>query len=144
YMPLEKRIERIKLIMQTEVNRKRKQLYKLLSDKYEEALDKALYGIRDDEKRRARITRVMDERDERLPSIEKEGKKTVSSYMKRFKKLNIKSLYRDWLTNPQLHNELACHWSDSERDAFFAAHASVAWETEDLAAIYFLHAKLNG
>ena len=144
YIPLEKRIERIKLIMQSEVNRKRKQLYKILSDKYEEALDKALYGIRDDEKRRARITRVMDERDERLPSIEKEGKKTVSSYMKRFKKFNIKSLYRDWLTNPQLHIELACHWSESEMDAFFAAHASESWETEDLAALYYLHAKLKG
>ncbi|MDW0112711.1 RNA polymerase recycling motor HelD [Sporosarcina saromensis] len=144
YMPLEKRIERIKLIMQTEVNRKRKQLYKLLSDKYEEALDKALYGIRDDEKRRARITRIMDERDERLPFIEKEGKKTVASYMRRFKKFSIKQLYRDWLTDPELHTELACHWSESERDAFLNAHPKEMWELEDLAALYYLHAKLKG
>ncbi len=48
------------------------------------------------------------------------------------------------LSIPQLHIELACHWSESERDAFFAAHASVAWETEDLAALYYLHAKLKG
>lgn len=144
YMPLEKRIERIRTIMLSEVNRKRKQLYKILSDKYEEALDKALYGIRDDEKRRSRITRIMDERDERLPSIEKEGKQKVSTYMRRFKKFNCKKLYRDWLTDPKLHNELACHWSDSERDAFFGAHIKETYETEDLAAIYFLHAKLKG
>ncbi|MDN4606898.1 RNA polymerase recycling motor HelD [Sporosarcina highlanderae] len=144
YMPLEKRIERIRVIVQSEVNRKRKQLYKILSDKYEEALDKALYGIRDDEKRRSRITRIMDERDERLPSIEKEGKQKVASYMRRFKKFNCKKLYRDWLTDPQLHKELACHWSDSERDAFFAAHVIDLWETEDLAALYYLHAKLKG
>ncbi|MBD7985067.1 AAA family ATPase [Sporosarcina sp. Sa2YVA2] len=144
YLPLEKRIERIKLIMQAEVNRKRKQLYSLLSDKYEEALDKALYGIRDDEKRKARITKVMDERDERLPFIEKEGKKTVSSYIRKFKKFNIKKLYREWLIDPALHEELACDWSPSEREAFLKTHQKEAWELEDLAALYYLHAKLKG
>ena len=144
YMPLEKRVERIKLIMQAEVNRKRKQLYTLLSDKYEEALDKALYGIRDDIKRKARITKIMDERDERLPFIEKEGKKTVSSYMKKFNKFNVKKLYREWLTDPALHEELASDWSQPERDMFFEAHQKESWQLEDLAALYYLHAKLKG
>lgn len=144
YMPLEKRVERIKLIMQAEVNRKRKKLYTLLSDKYEEALDKALYGIRDDIKRKARITKIMDERDERLPFIEKEGKKTVSSYMKKFNKFNVKKLYREWLTDPALHEELASDWSQPERDMFFEAHQKESWQLEDLAALYYLHAKLKG
>ncbi|MFD1206183.1 RNA polymerase recycling motor HelD [Sporosarcina contaminans] len=144
YLPIEKRIERIKRIMQTEVNRKRKQLYKLLSDKYEEALDKALYGIRDDEKRKSMITKIMDERDTRLPSIEKEGKKTVATYFRKFKKFNVKNLYREWLTDPPLQKELSFHWSDADRDAFLAAHQAEIWEIEDLAALYYLHAKLKG
>lgn len=144
YLPIEKRLERIKLIMKSEVTRKRKQLYQLLSDKYEAALDKALYGIRDDDKRRARITRIMDERDERLPKIEKEGKQKVASYMKRFKKFNVKQLYRSWLTDSELQIELAPEWSEAFRVSFQEAHLKNTWETEDLAALFDLHVQLKG
>ncbi|WP_040287406.1 RNA polymerase recycling motor HelD [Sporosarcina koreensis] len=144
YLPIEKRLERIRLIMNTEVTRKRKQLYALLSDKYEEALDKALYGIKDDTKRRARITKIMDERDERLPAVEKEGKRKVSSYMKRFKKFNVKSLYRTWLTDERLQQELAPDWPEEFMDAFRGMHVKNTWETEDLAALYDLHIQLKG
>ncbi|MDW0108751.1 HelD family protein [Sporosarcina aquimarina] len=144
YLPIEKRLERIKLIMKTEVTRKRKQLYTLLSDKYEAALDKALYGIRDDEKRRTRITRIMDERDGRLPSIEKEGKQKVASYMKKFKKFNVKQLYRNWLTDGTLQAEIAPEWSEAFMGSFREAHAKNTWETEDLAALYDLHVQLKG
>ena len=42
-----------------------------LHKKYDEALGKALNGIRDDEKRRRVVTKFIDERDERIPAIEK-------------------------------------------------------------------------
>ncbi|MBB4824430.1 DNA helicase-2/ATP-dependent DNA helicase PcrA [Sporosarcina luteola] len=144
YMPIEKRLDRIKLVMKTEVTRKRKQLYSNLSNKYEEALDKALYGIRDDEKRRARITRVMEERDTRLPAIEKEGKAKVATYMKRFKKQHVKRLYRDWLTDPKLQEELAFDWTAGKRELLLKAHQKETWETEDLAALFYLHVKIKG
>jgi len=144
YMPVEKRIERIKLIIDGDVKRKRKQLMNMLTIKYDAALDKALYGIRDEEKRRTKLTRILEERDERLPIIEKEGKTTTSVYMRRFKKFNVKKLYRDWLSNRQLQTVLAPEWSDNEREAFFAAHEKETWEIEDLAAIYYLHALLKG
>ena len=75
YMPVEKRLDRIKIIVQSDVKRKRKQLMEILTTKYDAALDKALYGIRDDEKRKLKLTRILEERDERLPAIEKEGKR---------------------------------------------------------------------
>ncbi|MEK5037647.1 RNA polymerase recycling motor HelD [Sporosarcina sp. FSL K6-3457] len=144
YMPVEKRLERIKIIVQSDVKRKHKKLLATLTTKYEEALDKALYGIRDDERRKAKLTRILDERDERMPAIEKEGKSTASIYMRRFKKFNVKKVYREWLTNEQLQTALASHWSDQERTAFGKAHQKEAWEIEDLAAIYYLQAKLKG
>ncbi|WJY26300.1 RNA polymerase recycling motor HelD [Sporosarcina trichiuri] len=144
YLPIEKRLERIRLIMNSEVTRKRKQLYALLSDKYEEALDKALYGIKDDEKRRLRITMIMDERDVRLPAVEREGKRKVSSYMKRFKKFNVKSLYRTWLTDSALQEELAPEWTEEFTAAFRGMHTKNTWESEDLAALYDLHIQLKG
>ena len=107
YMPVEKRLDRIKIIVQSDVKRKRKQLMDMLTTKYDAALDKALYGIRDDERRKLKLTRILEERDERLPAIEKEGKTAASVYMRRFKKFNVKKLYRDWLTSSELQTELA-------------------------------------
>ncbi|MFC5590656.1 RNA polymerase recycling motor HelD [Sporosarcina soli] len=144
YMPVEKRLERIKIIVQNDVKRKRKQLLDKLTTKYEEALDKVLYGTRDAEKRKVKLTKILEERDERLPSIEKEGRTTASVYMRRFKKFNIKKLYRNWLTNKQLQTELAFQWSEEERAIFFAEHKKERWEIEDLASLYYLHAKLKG
>ncbi len=144
YMPVEKRLERIKVIVQSDVKRKRKQLLDMLTTKYDAALDKALYGIRDDERRKAKLTRILEERDERLPIIEKEGKTAVAVYMRRFKKFNVKKLYRDWLTNRQLQSELAYQWTENDSNAFFSAHEKERWEIEDLAAIYYLHALLKG
>ncbi|MCG7335730.1 AAA family ATPase [Sporosarcina sp. ACRSM] len=144
YMPVEKRLERIKIIVQNDVKRKRKQLLDKLTAKYEEALDKVLYGTRDAEKRKAKLTKILEERDERLPSIEKEGRTTVSVYMRRFKKFNIKKLYRNWLSDKQLQMELAFQWSEEERAIFFAEHKKERWEIEDLASLYYLHAKLKG
>ncbi len=144
YIPVEKRLERIKIIVQNDVKRKRKQLLDKLTAKYEEALDKVLYGTRDAEKRKVKLTKILEERDERLPSIEKEGKTTASIYMRRFKKFNIKKLYRNWLTDKQLQTELAFQWSEEERAIFFAEHQKERWEIEDLASLYYLHAKLKG
>lgn len=144
YMPVEKRLERIKIIVQSDVKRKHKKLLATLTTKYEEALDKALYGIRDDERRKAKLTRILDERDDRMPVIEKEGKSTASVYMRRFKKFNVKKIYREWLANEQLQTALAGHWSDQERTVFGEAHQKEVWEIEDLAAVYYLQAKLKG
>ena len=144
YMPVEKRLERIKIIIQSDVKRKRKQLVGMLKAKYDEALDKVLYGIRDDEKRKAKLTRILNERDERLPTIEKEGKAITSVYMRRFKKFNVKKLYRVWLSDEKLQKELALQWKEQERTIFLEAHKKEAWEHEDLAALYYLHAKLKG
>lgn len=59
--------------------------------------------------------------------------------MRKFKKFNVKKLYRDWLTDPTLYEESVCDWSLSKRAAFFAAHQKEAWELEDLAAFYYLY-----
>ena len=144
YMPVEKRLDRIKIIIQGDVKRKRKQLMDMLTTKYDAALDKALYGIRDDERRKLKLTRILEERDERLPAIEKQGRTVVSAYMRRFKKFNVKKLYREWLTSSELQTELADEWSDNERYAFLETHKKEFWEIEDLAALYYLHAKLKG
>jgi DNA helicase-2/ATP-dependent DNA helicase PcrA len=92
-------MERIKTILQSHVRQKKKEILFALNKKYDDALDQALFGIRDDAKRKSEVTKFIDERDRRIPLIEKESRSTASSYMKRFKKANIKTMYRSFVTD---------------------------------------------
>lgn len=144
YLPLEKRLAKVRSVMQSHIRQKRKQLLYTLKKRYDAVLDKALFGIRDDAKRKKVVTKWIDERDARLPAVEKESKTVVTRYMKRFEKYKIKSLYRDFLTNRVLQEELAPEWSNKEHDQFEAAHKKETWALEDLAAIFYLYAKIKG
>src|SRR5690606_17609757 len=143
YLPLQKRLDRIAGILKTETARKRKEILNTLTARYEQALDKALFGIRDDRRRREQTTRLIDERDERLPAIGKEGKKTAAAYMKRFSAFNIKKLYRNWCTDEELIRKTAPEWTAGEREAFIRTSHAGQWETEDLAALLYLQARLK-
>lgn len=144
YMPIEKRLERIKKVIQTEVKRKTKAVLSTLNTRYEDAIGRSLNGIRDDVKRRRVVTKFIDERDERIPKIKQEAKSAATAYMKRFKKAKIKQTYRSIVTNRELLFEIAPEWSYEECEQFLRAHQKEQWALEDLAALYYLQAKIKG
>ena len=144
YMPVEKRLERIKKVVQTEVKRKTASVLSTLNARYEDAIGRALNGIRDDDKRRRIVTKFIDERDERIPKIKQEAKSTATAYMKRFQKAKIKQTYRDIVTNRELLFEIAPEWAMSDTEQFLQAHKKEQWALEDLAALYYLQAKIKG
>lgn len=144
YLPLEKRIAKVRSVVQSHVRQKRKQLLYTLKKRYDAVLDKALFGIHDDKKRKEVVTKWIDERDERIPAVEKEAKTVVTRYMKRFEKYKIKALYREFLINKSLQEELAPEWTQEEHDRFLEAHKKETWALEDLAALFYLHAKIKG
>ncbi|MFJ8104110.1 RNA polymerase recycling motor HelD [Lysinibacillus sp. NPDC096212] len=144
YMPIEKRLAHIKKVLASHVRQKKQAILNTLHKKYDEALGRALDGFRDDDKRRRVVTKFIDERDERIPAIEKEAKSTATVYMRRFSKHNIKTLYRSLLTNAELLAELAPEWHYLEQQQFLQAHAKEQWVLEDLAALYYLQARIKG
>lgn len=144
YLPIEKRLARIKKVLQADVKRKEKAVYDALSQRYEDTLDKILNGIRDKEKRRRLIFQYTDERDARLPQIKEEARTKTASYMRRFKKVNVKAMYRELLTNPMLLAELAYDWTFEQQSQFLAFHQKEQWHADDLAALYYLTARIKG
>ena len=144
YMPIEKRLAHIKKVLASHVRQKKQAVLNVLNAKYDEALGKALNGIRDDDKRRRIVTKFIDERDERIPAIEKEAKSTATVYMRRFSKYNIKTLYRTFLTHRELLAELTPEWHYIEQQQFIQVHTKEVWALEDLAALYYLHARIKG
>ncbi|MDX1807856.1 MAG: 3'-5' exonuclease, partial [Paenisporosarcina sp.] len=144
YMPIEKRLERIKNILLSHVRQKKKEILLMLNKKYDDALEKALFGIRDDAKRKTEVTKFIDERDRRIPLIEKESKSTAAIYMRRFKKPTIKSMYRNFVTNNSFFEGYASNWSEEQLQSFLIHHALNTWELEDIAPLYYLHSKVKG
>lgn len=144
YMPIEKRLERIKKVVQTEVKRKTTAVLASLNARYEEAIGRSLNGIRGDVKRRRVVTKFIDERDERIPKIKQEAKSTATVYMKRFQKAKVKQTYRDIVTNRELLYGIAPEWDVEHTELFIQTHKKEQWALEDLAALYYLHAKLKG
>lgn len=122
YMPIEKRLERIKKVIQAEVKRKSKSVIDTLNKRYEDMIGKALSGLRDPDKRREMVTKFIDERDERLPKIKAEAKTTASTYMRRFEKVKTKLFYRKFLTDRILLSELAPEWTMEEQEKFLQYH----------------------
>lgn len=144
YMPFEKRLARIKKVLSNHVRQKKTAVINSLKEKYDQVLGRALDGIRDADNRRRIVTKFLDERDERLPAIEKKAKSTVTSYMRRFKKIKIKDFYRTLLMDRLLIRELAPEWTFEEQEQFYLFHRKEAWALEDLAALYYLHAYIKG
>lgn len=143
YLPIEKRIQKIKAVVQRTVQMKKKKILYDLNRKYDDILGRAL-NIIDPVKRKAEVTRWIDERDIRIPAIEKEAKTLVTRYMKPFSKQNIKKIYRQLLTDDILLAKLTPNWSEEERHTFLTFHQKELYATEDLAALYYLHAKIKG
>lgn len=144
YLPVEKRLERIKKVISNEVRRKTKAVLDVVNTKYENTIERAMNGIRNDEKRRAAVVRFLDERDARLPKIKEQAKHVVSNYMSKFKKIKVKPLYREMMTNKETLAYLAPEWSYEELEQFYKAHEKERWTLDDLAAMYYLHAKIKG
>ena len=115
-----------------------------LNARYEEAIGRALNGMRDADNRRRTVTKLIDERDERIPKIKQEAKSTATVYMKKFTKAKIKTLYRELITSRELLYEIAPEWDPQDTESFLQAHKKESWALEDLAALYYLHARVKG
>ena len=144
YMPIEKRLERIQKVIQTEVKRKTKTVLHTLKTKYDDTIERALNGMRDGEKRKRVVTKYLDERDERMPKIELEAKSTPRQYMSRFTKIKVKQLYREFVTSQEQLHELIPEWDFVEVETFLKMHKKEKWSTDDLAAVLYLHARIKG
>lgn len=144
YLPIEKRLERIKKIIATEVKRKTKAVIATINAKYDEVLDRALNSIHNDEKRRAVVIRFVDERDARIPKVKEESKYVVLKYMKKFPKSSIKNVYKQILRDKDILSYIAPEWSTEQIERFSNGHLKETWTIDDLAGIYYLQAKIKG
>jgi DNA helicase II / ATP-dependent DNA helicase PcrA len=148
YLPLVKRKEKIKGILQADLKRKKKIILTKLEDKYEEALDRAL-RIKEDEKRKERVVYFLDTKEERLATVKKEASTAVRKYMKTMPTHDLYKYYTRLFEDKELLRKYTeGSLTDKQLDYMIAFQKRILKqkkvEIEDLGALFYLQYKIFG
>ncbi|MCA0969750.1 AAA family ATPase [Halobacillus litoralis] len=146
YFPYQTRVKKIKEVLRSELRRKKKEILTKMASKYDEELDKALYGMRDPDKRKKRVSFLITRKEERLEEIKKEARYAVQRCMKQYPKHQAADLYRE-LFDDQLFAGLTAENRDDLREVqaeSIEQFKKKRWSAEDLAAILYLHSFVTG
>ncbi|UOQ43601.1 AAA family ATPase [Halobacillus salinarum] len=146
YFPYEVRVQKIKAVLQSEVRRKKKQILSSLAAKYDEELDHALFGMKDPEKRKVRVSYLITRKEERLKEVKKEARTAVAKYMKQYPKFKLVQLYRDLFTEENFR-QAALHDANrlkplKKKTEEYLRRKQL--QAEDLAPLLYMKSYLSG
>lgn len=144
YFPYEVRVQKIKAVLQSELKRKKKQILEKMASKYDKALDEALYGIRDPEKRKIRVSFLITRKEERLEEVKKAARTAVSKYMKNYPRMDLLSLYQNlFYKNSSLSLNNYEEWLKVKEETK-KIHKNGQLHAEDLAGLLYLKTFISG
>lgn len=106
YLPFQQRLEKIKRVLQNQLKAKKKTILQRIDETYEDKIQDAIYNLNDKEKRRRRVTKLMDRQEEQKQMIIKKSRTAVKSYMAYFDKKNVLDYYKDLLADSVLIDSL--------------------------------------
>ncbi|GAA0314006.1 RNA polymerase recycling motor HelD [Bacillus carboniphilus] len=149
YLPFLKRKEKIQEILRADLKRKKKQALAKLEEKYEEALEQALFHMKDEVKRKKRVVSLMDQKEKRLKKIQQESKHAVKTYMSKLPKDTLLGYYKKLFLSVEQFNKYADGLLTEEQISFFVRYNQEILnknqvEIEDLAALFYMKAKIFG
>ncbi|GGD16201.1 RNA polymerase recycling motor HelD [Pontibacillus salipaludis] len=149
YLPFYKRKEKIRQILISDVRRKKKVMLEKMTKKYDDELDRALYGIKDADKRKRRVSFLLDQKDAKLKQIETESKKAVRVYMKQYPNASLSEYFTRFYKEEELFDTLLEKYLSKEDRQFMRTHTLEQLnknkvDAEDLAMLLYLQANLYG
>ncbi|ASS74062.1 hypothetical protein CIG75_03065 [Tumebacillus algifaecis] len=144
HLPIYKRVEKVKKILQDRLKVKKKQLQKDILDHYDERLEVAL-AMQNPVQRKAKVIKLMDDKEALLKKMEADAKTLVKTYMAQFSKLDLAAHYREFWQDEVL---LSTAMSELElrgvQEHSLALLGKKRMELEDTAALLYLQHKLFG
>ncbi|MFD1017619.1 RNA polymerase recycling motor HelD [Thalassobacillus hwangdonensis] len=148
YFPYQVRVNKIKAILQSELRRKKKIMLKKIADKYDRELDRALFDIKDPDKRRVRVSFLLTKKEEKLAQINREARGAVKRYMDQYPRLKVLETYRALFEKEALYEKLMTNLPQQERNFMKEETLKVLSakkvHAEDLAALLYLKTFLYG
>ncbi|WP_236636222.1 RNA polymerase recycling motor HelD [Pradoshia eiseniae] len=149
YLPLYKRVDKLKSLLQQQVKRQKDEMLKKITAHYDGKIEKGLNFKGDERKRKAYISEVLKRKDMRLTAFKDELRNTVPRYIRLVKKSSTFTHYKDLFSNPERMYDYAGGALMMEDAADLCAYsqqifAKRKYEIEDLGPLLYLHAKLYG
>jgi DNA helicase-2/ATP-dependent DNA helicase PcrA len=147
YLPLFKRLDQLKKIMNNLLKAKKKTILQKIAEGYEDQIETIIYQIRDQEIRRPLVIKLMDEKEAVLQKVEQASKHVIKLYMDRFPKQDVfdyylslfrehRELFDDVITDPIKMNYIG--------ERTIANLKNKRYEIEDTAALLYLQHQLFG
>jgi len=148
YLPFYKRKEKIRQILMSDMRRKKKVMLEKITKRYDDELDKALYGIKDPDKRKRRVSFLLDQKEQKLQQIETESKKGVRTYMKKFPNRSLVYYFKRLYQEKDTFNTVFLDVEEDHRE-IIQTHTlrqirKKKVDAEDLATLLYLQAVLYG
>ncbi|MFD2683012.1 RNA polymerase recycling motor HelD [Bacillus seohaeanensis] len=149
YLPLFRRLEKLKGLLQSYVRSNKTQMIKKVEDFFDEKIEKALYQHTKAPNRKQYISKALDKKTERLSAMKKAISTSVTQYMKQFEKKNLYQYYKELFTS----SEKLVEYSGGDLSRVKAEQLSKyslnilskkRYEVEDLAALLYLQTALFG
>ncbi|MET3696441.1 DNA helicase-2/ATP-dependent DNA helicase PcrA [Bacillus oleivorans] len=149
YLPIYRRVEKLKLVLQNDVRQKKKQMVDKIVQFYDDKIEKAIYRMKDPKKRQAYVSEALDRKELRVKEIQKAIRNAVPQYIRKFPRKKLLEYYEDLFENP----ERLIRFSDGKlthKQAQVLCSYSLnliakkKFEMEDLAPLLYLQQALFG
>jgi DNA helicase-2/ATP-dependent DNA helicase PcrA len=102
YLPPFQRIDKLKRVLTNHVKSKKAALEKRIIDYYDDKIDKAIYRIKNPQKRKEKVTALMEKKEAMLEEFRRECKTAVPQYIRKFPKKDVFDYYDELITNKEL------------------------------------------
>jgi DNA helicase II / ATP-dependent DNA helicase PcrA len=149
YMPIYRRVEKLKSLLQGYVRSNKKQMIEKVETFFDEKIEKALYQRAGAGNRKEYISKALDKKAERLEEVKKAVRTSVTQYMKQFEKKNLEQYYSELFSDPERLVEYSRGELDMQQaeDLCFYTMSLLMkkkYEVEDLAPLLYLQTHLFG
>ncbi|MBU9723660.1 MULTISPECIES: RNA polymerase recycling motor HelD [Bacillaceae] len=119
YLPPFKRLEKLKEMVKKQVKSKTTEIIEKVEEVYDRQIDKARYGIRDEEKRSQKTVALWDRKEAHVKKLEKEAKKLVPTFVRKMPKGDAFLYYQRLITQPKVVQQVAKNYLNKEEQKVF-------------------------
>ncbi|BCB02833.1 RNA polymerase recycling motor HelD [Bacillus sp. KH172YL63] len=149
YMPIYRRIEKLKSLLQSYVRSNKKQMVEKVEKFFDERIETALFERSKAGNRKEYVSKALDKKTERVIEIKKAIRTSVNGYMRQFEKKSLDQYFIELFSDPE--RLVSYSKGDLSRDqAEQLCHYTLKYakkkkyEVEDLAILLYLQSHLFG
>ncbi|WP_223155158.1 RNA polymerase recycling motor HelD [Alkalibacillus aidingensis] len=149
YLPLYRRLNKIKNIIKHDFNQKKNKMRDKVSSYYEDKLEKAIYSMKDETKRKEFVSKALTKKEQRTKELEQAMKGATQRYFKQFPNKGLLKHYKELWNDPKKLVKYSEGELSIEDAQSIALHTQTQlkknqYEIEDLALLLLLHHHLFG